>query len=174
MSKPSTNTILSWLIERARTVEREAVERGRPLATGLAQGIAFLHAPDDTDLMRLMDERSLSTDPEQVILDLDLRTDLYRLGRGWRPTQDDLVEAPRIQLSRVIWSPFANPFTVSAAGVLLDANGQPTGRLRVTSFLIAADAAQGRWVRTWNRFYQLAAHEQQRHEANCFGDGDGR
>ena len=159
MSKTSTNTILSWLLERARTVEREAAERGRPLAYGLAEGIAFLHAPDDEDLLCLMDERSLSTDPEQVILDLDLRTDLYRLGRGWRPTQDDLVEAPRIQLSRVIWSPFANPFTVSAAGVLLDANGQPSGRLRVTSFLIAADAAQGRWVRTWNRFYQLAAYE---------------
>jgi hypothetical protein len=146
---------MSWLVERARTVEREAAERGRPLATGLAQGIAFLHAPDDTDLQRLMDERMYSSDPDDVIRDLDLRTDLYRLGRGWRPTQEDLVDAPRIQLSRVIWSPFVQPFTVSAGGVLLDANGQPSGRLRVTSFLIAADAAHGRWVRTWNRFYQL-------------------
>lgn len=155
MSDRHHQTVMSWLVARAREVENEAAARGRPLPIGVAEGVAFMHGPDDEDLLCLMDERSLSTDPEQVILDLDLRTDLYRLGRGWRPTQEDLVDAPRIQLSRVIWSPFVHPFTVSAGGVLLDANGQPSGRLRVTSFLIAADAAHGRWVRTWNRYYQL-------------------
>lgn len=144
------------------------------LVTGLAQGIAFLHAADDADLLRLMDERMHSTDPDNVIRDLDLRTDLARLRRSWRPTQDDLVGAPRLQLSRLVWSPFVQPFTVSAAGMLLDANDQPTGCQRITRFLIAADAAHGRWIRTWNRFCQLAPHERQRYDANGLGQGDGR
>lgn len=148
-------TVMSWLIARTRQVEHEAAAYGRPLAISVDEGVAFLHGPDDPDFKRLMDERMYSTDPDDVIRDLELRTDLHRLNRGWRPTPDDLASAPCLRLGGMIWTPFARPFTVRLVGALLDEAGEPTGRQRVTSFLIAADTRQGAWVRTWNRFYRL-------------------
>jgi hypothetical protein len=155
MSDRHHQTVLSWLVARAREVENEAAARGRPLPIGVAEGVAFMHGPDDADLKRLMDERMYSVDPDDVVRDLELRTDLHRLYRGWRPGPKDLANAPHLRLGGMIWTPFAKPFTVSVVGALLDEGGEFTGRQRVTSFLIVADALRGAWVRTWNRFYRL-------------------
>jgi hypothetical protein len=155
MTPPSATVVMSLLVARARKVEREAAARGRPLAVGLAQGLALMHLPDDPDLERLMTERMLSTDPEQNMLDLHLRSDLARLGDGWRPGPHALVEATALIPTGLVLTPFAKPWTISLTGLTVDQHGRPTGRRRITSFLVAADARDGLWVRTWNRFYRL-------------------
>jgi hypothetical protein len=155
VTEPYLNTVMSWLVARARTIERETVEAGRPLSIGLAQGLALMHAPDEPDLERLMTARMRSNDSTDVINDLQLRTDLARLKTGWRPDEHDLAEAPHLRVGGIIWTPFVRPWSVSLVGAVLDANGSPTGRQRITSFLIAADAREGKWARTWNRFYRL-------------------
>lgn len=155
MSAPQLHSVMQWLIARARHVENEATARGRPPGVGLDAGIAFMHAPDDRHLLNLMEERASSADPEARHYDLKLRADLTRLRQGWRPDAHDLESAPHIRVGGASWTPFADPFTVSIFGAFLDADGSPTGRQRITSFLIAVDAREGKWARTWNRFYQL-------------------
>jgi hypothetical protein len=114
-----------------------------------------MHAPGDPEFERLMDARMRSSDPTDVINDLQLRTDLVRLKAGWRPDENDLADAPHLRVGGLVWTPFFKPWSVSLVGAVLNANGVPTGRQRITSFLIAVDAREGTWARTWNRFYRL-------------------
>ncbi len=102
MTEPYLNTVMSWLVARARTIERETVEAGRPLSIGLAQGLALMHAPDEPDLERLMTARMRSNDSTDVINDLQLRTDLARLKTGWRPDEHDLAEAPHLRVGGIL------------------------------------------------------------------------
>ncbi len=136
--------------------------------TGGASGdVAWLIAPDNGELQAYQRERREAVDTDTVQAGADLDRDVDCLLEGWRPHPEGLIEAPTMAVDRIVLALSPELVGVMLHGAALAPDGSLLSRDRITSLVVAVDAATGRWARTLNRFYRLA------HFPEVFDEGDG-
>jgi hypothetical protein len=136
------------------------------LPSGQTDDVAWLIAPDDPALVAYQRERSEAADSGTVQAGADLDRDVVCLREGWRPQPDGLIEAPTLAVDRVVIALSPDMAGVMLRGAALGPDGSLLSRDRITSLVVAMDAAEGRWARTLNRFYRLS------HLPGSDGEGD--
>lgn len=144
-----------WLLqEHAALIGGDRAE----VEANLASGVAFMHAPDEPVLQELLRARDHDPDAERWELGERLKRDHARLRAGWRPGTADLADAPILLDAEALIAIKLGPeptHQVVLSGWPVDEMGRVRPRPWRTSLLIAVEAHQGLWVRTYNRFYRL-------------------
>ncbi|MCR6672023.1 DUF6634 family protein [Devosia ginsengisoli] len=118
-----------------------------------------LHYPDGLallDLGALIDPDAIPRTQHHLPLVEKLSraiADIERLKQGWRPTPQDLAQAPLLSS----WS-FAGSLTPGGTYLSGIVTGHPTiqsGAFCTTSVLVAIEARSWTWARTASRFYRI-------------------
>jgi hypothetical protein len=136
----------------------EADQRERayhPQGHAWAVDIGFAHSPGSVWLSWVVLDVMAGDDrDEQRLMDV-LERDQRRLIQGWRPGHLELVDAPIITPDTVLMTSKADDQIINLAGHVRKVPGGGPDRRRITSPVIAFDAARFEWVRTLSRFYRL-------------------
>jgi hypothetical protein len=146
-------------------IRHQAIADAHPLRA--SDDLAWLIAPDDPALAAYQCHRREAADSGTVQAGTELDRDLACLREGWRPQPDGLTEAPTLAVDRIVISLSPEGAGVMLRGAAFGPNGSLLSRDRITSLVVAMDAAEGRWARTLNRFYRLA------HLPRSDGEGEG-
>jgi hypothetical protein len=161
MTRPGLPAHILWLLKDHAS---EVGERNPCSDPDLAEGVAFLYTAEEPYFLRnVLAARDHDPDPAAREAGWRLAHDHARLRAGWMPSDADLVDAPTLKVTQAyVSTSLRGPAPASHAmliGRVLNADGVPASKLRVTSFLIAVEAETGLWARTFNRFYRLCHDE---------------
>ena len=124
-----------------------------PFDALFADGLAIIN-PADHVALYLGSPAIAAENPVYAKL-IRAERDLARLRQGWRPTPDDLSNAPCLSH----WS-FAATITGDVTVLFGIVNGHPRirdGGWCTTSMLVAIDTCHWKWARTLSRFYRIKA-----------------
>jgi hypothetical protein len=157
----------------------EADQQNPCVNAALTDGVAFIYAADDPFFVReVLHARDHHRDPAAREAGWQLAHDHARLRAGRTPRDADLAEAPTLLVSNAyIARLIRGPAPASQAVLIgrpLDPYGLPAPMLRVTSLLIAVEASEGRWARTFNRFYRLMHDDGETNDPRDYWPEDGR
>jgi hypothetical protein len=151
----SADMLTSTLVEADQHERILRREHHHTSDTDWAADIGFALGPTNRLLNQMLQEESISDDPTMRERVLALQYDQQRLLTGWRPSPFDLHEAPSIAPDMIFVTSGDQCDLINLAGFVKNV---PTGgpdRRRVTSLIVAFDAAKFEWVRTLSRFYRL-------------------
>jgi hypothetical protein len=117
--------------------------------------IGFGLSPSNAWLIQIMQDEIATNHPARIQRMSLLEHDQQRLLAGWRPNSRDLDDAPSIIPDTLFVTSGDKCRLINLAGFVRNVPGGGPDRRRVTSLVVAFDAAQFRWIRTLSRFYRL-------------------
>jgi hypothetical protein len=117
--------------------------------------IGFAHSPMSEWLIRVVQDVMDSDDRGEQRCMAVLEHDQHRLLGGWRPGTATLDHAPSIRPEKINSASNAECQIIYLTGFVRNVAGGGPDRRRITSPIIAFDAARFEWVRTLSRFYGL-------------------
>jgi hypothetical protein len=135
--------------ERRHRHEHDGSDHLWPSDIGITLG------PANRWLIQMLQEEMASDDPARWQRAMSLEQDQQRLLEEWQPTSFDLEDAPSITPDTLFVTSGDECRLINLAGFVRNVPGGGPDRRRVTSLIVAFDAAQFRWIRTLSRFYRL-------------------
>jgi hypothetical protein len=117
--------------------------------------IGITLGPANRWLIQMLQEEMASDDPARWQRAMSLEQDQQRLLTGWRPTSNDLEDAPSITPDTLFITSGDECRLINLAGFVKNVPGGGHDRRRVTSLVVAFDATRFEWIRTLSRFYRL-------------------
>jgi hypothetical protein len=117
--------------------------------------VGFAHSPGSVWLSWVVHAGVASDDPDEQQRMTVLERDQHQLIAGWRPGHVDLVDAPVILPDTILVTSRVDNQIINLAGHVRNVPGGGPDRRRITSPIVAFDAARFEWVRTLSRFYRL-------------------
>ncbi len=117
--------------------------------------IGFALGPANEWLIQIMQDEIATNHPARIQRVVSIEQDQQRLLAGWRPTSFDLETAPSIAPDTLFVTSGDECRLINLAGFVKNVPGAGPDRRRVTSLIVAFDAARFEWIRTLSRFYRL-------------------
>ena len=117
--------------------------------------IGFALGPMNEWLIQIMQDEIGTNHPAPIQRMCLLERDQQRLLTGWRPTWFDLEDAPSITPDTLFVTSSDECRLINLAGFVKNVPAGSPDRRRVTSLVVAFDAARFEWIRTLSRFYRL-------------------
>jgi hypothetical protein len=117
--------------------------------------IGFALSPANEWLIQIMQDEIATNHPARIQRMSLLEQDQQRLLAGWRPNSRDLADAPSITPDTLFVTSGDECRLINLAGFVTNVPGGSPDRRRVTSLVVAFDAARFEWIRTLSRFYRL-------------------
>jgi hypothetical protein len=134
----------------------EHLRRGRLGSAHLwPSDIGFALSPANEWLIQIMQDEIATNHPARIRRVVSLEQDQQRLLAGWRPTSNDLADAPSITPDTLFITSGDECRLINLAGFVRNVPGGGPDRRRVTSLIVAFDATRFEWIRTLSRFYRL-------------------